>query len=82
MTNVRLVKGRRYRYVILKDDEIGRDIYRVKDAAGKTYTWTGWSQQYAPAVEDGYWVDDYFDDEGHYLGPDGYGVEPIWTTTP
>lgn len=34
---------------------------------------------YAGNLPDGYRVDDYFDGDGNYKGPDVDGVEPAWT---
>lgn len=56
----------------------GREMGR-KLTAGQIYdlkelVFVGWSD----CVVDGYLVDNYFDADGRYLGPDAYGIEPLF----
>jgi hypothetical protein len=49
------------------------------DTATDTYRLLGWTVGDGSRT-DGYHVEDYFGADGHYLGPDEHGIEPILET--
>lgn len=47
------------------------------DIEGLRARFAGWSAVEGESVE-GYHIDDYFSRDGHYLGPDERGIEPMF----